>query len=155
MDLFHWWLLFVVEQIWAWLNMYITLQHGTVQWSKVQYSKVQYNTLQVAGAGFRVRLLICLLNLTLNEKSSLHSLQFASKYHVSLDSLQPQIREQTHGNLVTAALYYTGVELEKIYETHREQTDRESNYRGHSNPVDRRVERANINCKHFEEIGFN
>ena len=26
----------------------------------------------------------------------------------------------------------------------REQTDRESNYRGHSNPVDHRVERANI-----------
>ena len=28
-------------------------------------------------------------------------------------------------------------------QTDREQTDRESNYRGHSNPVDRKVERAN------------
>ena len=36
-----------------------------------------------------------------------------SKYHVSLDSLRPQIQEHTHRNSVTAALYYTGVELEK------------------------------------------
>ena len=69
---------------------------------------------QVAGAGFGGPLLICLLNLTLNKKSSLHSLQFASKYHVSLDSLWPQIREHTHRSSGPAALYYTGVELEKM-----------------------------------------
>ena len=46
---------------------------------------------QVAGAGFGGPLLICLLNFTLNEKLSWHSLQLVSKYHVSLDSLQPQI----------------------------------------------------------------
>ena len=55
----------------------------------------------------------CLLNLTLNEISSSHSLQFASKYHVSLDSLWPQIWEHTHRSLGLVALYYTGVELEK------------------------------------------
>ena len=49
-------------------------------------------------AGFGGPLLICLLNLTLNEKLSAHSLQFMSKYHVSLDSLQPQIREHTHNS---------------------------------------------------------
>ena len=69
---------------------------------------------QVAGAGFGGPLLICLLSLTFNKKSSLHSLQFALKYHVSLDSLRPQIREHTYRNLVTAALYYAGVELEKM-----------------------------------------
>ena len=37
-------------------------------------------------------LLICLLNFTLKQKSSWHSLQFALKYHVSLDSLWLQIR---------------------------------------------------------------
>ena len=68
----------------------------------------------MAGAGFGGPLLICFLNLTLNKKLSLHSLQFVSKYHVSLDSLWPQIREHTHCNLVIAALYYTGVELEKM-----------------------------------------
>ena len=67
----------------------------------------------MAGAGFGGPLLICLLNLTLNEKSLLHSLQFASKYHVSLYSLWPQIRDHTHRNLGLAALYYTAVELEK------------------------------------------
>ena len=69
---------------------------------------------QMAGAGFGGPLLICLLNLTLNEKSSLHSLQFVSKYHVSLDSLWPQIWEHTYRNLVTAAIYYTRIELEKM-----------------------------------------
>ena len=69
---------------------------------------------QVAEAGFGGLLLICLLNLTLNKKSSSHSLQFVSKYHVSLDSLRPQIREHTYRNSVTAALHYTGVELEKM-----------------------------------------
>ena len=39
---------------------------------------------QVAGAGFRGPLLICLLNLTLNEKLASHTLQFVSKYHVFL-----------------------------------------------------------------------
>ena len=35
-----------------------------------------------------------------------------------------------------AAIYYTAVELEKRNgeQTDRKQTDRESNYRGHSNP---------------------
>ena len=68
---------------------------------------------QVAGAGFGGPLLICLLNLTLNEKLSLHSLQLASNYHVSLDSLRPQIWEHTYHNSVTAALYYDREELEK------------------------------------------
>ena len=67
----------------------------------------------MAGAGFGGLLLICLLNLTLNKKSSSHSLQFVSKYHVFLDSLRAQIREYTYHNSVTAALYYAGVELEK------------------------------------------
>ena len=90
------------------------------------------------GVGFGGPLLICVLNLTLNEKLSSHSLQFVSKYHffldslwvqiqkhttyssgpgkyfVFLDSLWPQIREHTHCNSVTAALYYTGVELENL-----------------------------------------
>ena len=57
---------------------------------------------------------ICRLNLTLNEKLSLHSLQFALKYHVSLDSLRPQIQEHTYRNSVTAALYYARVELENL-----------------------------------------
>ena len=80
----------------------------------------------------------CLLNLTFNKKFSSHSLQFASKYHVFLDSLRvhiwehtyhslsptkyhvfldslwPQTREHTHCSFGPAALYYTGVELEKI-----------------------------------------
>ena len=61
---------------------------------------------QVAGAGFGGPLLICLLNLTLNKKSSLHSLQFMSKYHVFLDSLWLQIREHTHHKSGLAAFYY-------------------------------------------------
>ena len=92
----------------------------------------------MAGAGFRGPLLICLLNLTLNEKLSSHSLQFVSKhhvfleslraqirehthhslgpvkYHVFLDSLWPQIREHTYRNSGLAALYHTAVELEKM-----------------------------------------
>ena len=80
----------------------------------------------------------CLLNLTLNKKMSSHSLQFASKYHVFLNSLWPQIWEHTHRNLSPAkyhffldslrpqirehthcisgpvALYYTAVELENL-----------------------------------------
>ena len=36
-----------------------------------------------------------------------------AKYHVFLDALRPQIREHTHRSLGLAALYYTGVELEK------------------------------------------
>ena len=59
-------------------------------------------------------LLICLLNLTVNKKSSLHSLQFPSKYHVSLDGLWRQIWEYTYRNSVMAALYYDRVELEKM-----------------------------------------
>jgi len=69
---------------------------------------------QVAGAGFGGVLLICLLNLTLNKKLLLHSLKFTSKYHVSLDSLRVQIRYHTYRNLVTVALYYAGIELEKM-----------------------------------------
>ena len=69
---------------------------------------------KVAGAGFGGPLLICLLNFTLKEKLSLHSLQFALKYHVSLDSLWPQIWEHKYRNSVTVALYYGGVELENL-----------------------------------------
>ena len=36
-----------------------------------------------------------------------------ANYHVFLDSVQPQIGEHTHRSLGLAALYYTGVELEK------------------------------------------
>ena len=67
----------------------------------------------MAGASFWGPLLICLLNLTLNEKLSLHLLQFVLKDHVSFDSLWPQIREHTYRNSVMAALYYAEVELEK------------------------------------------
>ena len=69
---------------------------------------------QMAGAGFGGPLLICFLNFTLNGKSSAHSLQFGSKYHVSSDSLWAQIAEHTDHNYVTAALYYVGVELENL-----------------------------------------
>ena len=68
----------------------------------------------MTGAGIGGLLLICPLNLTLNEKLSLPSLQFALKYHVSLDSLWAQIRYHTYHNYVTAALYYTRVELENL-----------------------------------------
>ena len=37
-----------------------------------------------------------------------------AKYHVFLDSLHPQNREHTHRSSGPAALYYTGVELEKM-----------------------------------------
>ena len=37
-----------------------------------------------------------------------------AKYCVFLDSLRPQIWEHTHRNLGPVALYYTGVELEKM-----------------------------------------
>ena len=70
--------------------------------------------IQVAGAGFRGPLLICLLNLTLNEKSSSYTLQFVLKYHVFLDSLWPQIWDHTHRDSGPAALYYTAVELENM-----------------------------------------
>ena len=56
----------------------------------------------------------CLLNLTLNEKSSWHSLQFGSKYHVSSDSLWAQIQDHTYRDYVMAALYYAGEELENF-----------------------------------------
>ena len=66
----------------------------------------------MAGAGFGDPLIICLLNLTLHEKLSSHSLQFMSKNYVSLYSLWPQIRDHTHHNSGMAALYHTAVELE-------------------------------------------
>ena len=69
--------------------------------------------IQVAGAAFRSPLLKCLLNLTLNKKSSSHTLQFASKYHVFLNSLWAQIWDHTHHILGPAAIYYTVVGLEK------------------------------------------
>ena len=47
------------------------------------------------------------------------ALQFASKYHVSLDSRWPY----TDNNHVTAAFYYTAVEIRK--NTWNTQTDRE------------------------------
>ena len=74
----------------------------------------QIKTIQVAGAGFRGPLLICLLYLTLNEKLSSHSLQFALKYHVFLSSLWVQIQDHTHHNSGVAAIYYSAVGLEKI-----------------------------------------
>merc|ERR1712115_667583 len=93
---------------------------------------------QVAGAGFGGPLLICLLKFTLNEKSLAHSLQFGTKYHVYSDSLRAQNMEHTEYNYVTAALYFVGEELENLMRTNkkidRQRTDREFNYRGHSNP---------------------
>ena len=47
------------------------------------------------------------------------------KYYVFLDSLRPQIREHTHCSLGLAALYYTGIELEKMKQTQGEHTYRE------------------------------
>ena len=44
---------------------------------------------------------------------------------------------------MTAALYYTAVEIRKNEENREQRTDREFNYRGHLSPVDRRGERAN------------
>ena len=67
---------------------------------------------QVAGASFGGLLLICLLTFTLNKKSLAYSLQFGSKYHLSLDSLRAQITEHTKYNYVTVALYYVGEKLE-------------------------------------------
>ena len=96
----------------------------------------------MAGAGFRGPLLICLLNLTLivitfiavcievscllkftlATNSGAHTLQFGpAKYHIILDSLWLQIREHTYRNSVMAALYYNGVEFEKMYHTEKPQ----------------------------------
>ena len=45
---------------------------------------------------------------------------------------------------------------QKICNTQRtyRQTDREGNYRGHFNPVDRRVERANTSISEWVEISW-
>ena len=75
----------------------------------------------MAGAGFRGPVLIFLLNITLNEKLSSHSLQFTLKYHVFLNSLRAQIPDHTHRSLGPVAKYYTAVGLEKISQTQREQ----------------------------------
>ena len=92
----------------------------------------------MAGAGFGGSLLICLLKVSLNKKSLAHSLQFGTKYHVYSDSIRAQITEHTEYNYVTAALYCVGEELENLMRTNkqidRQRTDREFNYRGHSNP---------------------
>ena len=89
-------------------------------------------------AGFGGPLLIGFLKFTPNEKSFGHSLQFRTKYHVYSDSLRAQITEHTEYNYVTAALYCVGEELENLMRTNkqidRQRTDREFNYRGHSNP---------------------
>ena len=68
------------------------IQYFLLWLSCVCKTKITKIIKQVAGASFGGPLLICLLNLTLNEKLSLHSLQFVSKYHVSLDSLRLQIQ---------------------------------------------------------------
>ena len=89
---------------------------------------------QVAGAGFEGPLLICLLNFTLNEKLSAHSLQFGTKYHVYSDSLRVQITEHTEYNYMTAALYCVGEELENLMRTNK-QTDREQTDRQTENSI--------------------
>ena len=62
---------------------------------------------QVAGAGFRGPLLICLLNLTLNEKSESHTLQFVK---VScLLKLTLSTWDHIHRNSGLVAIYYTAV----------------------------------------------
>ena len=85
-------------------------------------SSLYYIVIQVAGAGIRGPLLICLLNLTLNAKLSSYSSQFKLKYHILLNSLWVQIRDHIYRSLGLAAIYYTTVRLEK---SNREQTDRE------------------------------
>merc|ERR1711867_119823 len=85
---------------------YNTIQYNTIQYNTIQSHTLQYNTIQVAGAGFRGPLLICLLNLTLNEKSASHILQFVSKYHVFLNSLWAQIWDHTHCSSGLAAIHY-------------------------------------------------
>ena len=76
----------------------------------------------MAGAGFRDLLLICLLNLTLNEKSSSHSLQFA--FEVScLFRFTPAANSGSHtsqfgsGGLI---LYWSRI---RKFVTHRQTTE--------------------------------
>ena len=54
-----------------------------------------------------------------------------------------QTQDQIHHSSGLAAIYHTAVGLKKVTEN-RQTENRESNYRGHSNPVDRQVERAYI-----------
>ena len=69
--------------------------------------------------------LICLFNITLKGKSTLHISQFARR--------------------TIAAIYYTAVRLIKnVLENRETEKNRDFKNFGHSNPVDRRVERANI-----------
>ena len=96
----------------------------------------------MAGAGFGGPLLICLLKFTLNEKLLAHSLQFGTKYHVSSDSLWPQITEHTEYNYMMAALYYVGEDLENLMRTNRQRTEN-SITEATLILVDRRGERAN------------
>ena len=88
-----------------------------------------------------------LLNLTLNEKSLAHSLQFGSKYHVYSDSRQAQITEHKEYNYVKVALYYVGKELENLMRTDRQRINKQTeNSKSEATliPVDHRGERANI-----------
>ena len=91
----------------------------------------------MAGAGFKSLLLICLLNLTLTTKLASHTLQFALKYHVFLNSLWAQIRDHIHCSLRCGGhiLYCSRIRknVTENTQTDREPTDRESNYRDHSN----------------------
>ena len=110
----------------------------------------------MAGAAFRGPLLICLLNLNLNEKSSLHSLQFMLKYHVSLDYLWAHIWGHTHRNLGPAALYWSRIRKFVTYRirknvTENRQTDREQTEKPITEAtliqMDRWLEQANkIKC---------
>ena len=76
------------------LGLHLSQYRATIRCFTVKSSKTKK---EASGRGWLWGpLLICLLNFTLKEKSSCHSLQFALKYHVFLDSLWPQIREHTH-----------------------------------------------------------
>ena len=88
----------------------------------------QKNEKQVAGADFGGPLLICLLNFTPKERSSLHSL-----HSKALQDIERCIDVR----LKLIKLFDLQSDIDTL-------SDRESNYRGHSNPVYRWVEWANI-----------
>ena len=78
------------------------------------YGTFNIKVMQVPGASFRGP------HLTLNKKSSSHSLQFALKYHVFLNSLRPQIWEHTHrsSGLVKYYVFLDSLRLQIRKHTH-------------------------------------
>ena len=83
-------------------------------------------------------LLICLLNLTLNQKSASHSLQFMLKYYIFLNQLSMQNPDHIYRSSWCGGHILYCSRIRKNVSENREQIDRqtenrESNYRGHSN----------------------